>query len=327
MDNTKRQLLKGLAIAPALAAPALMLNPARATAQSAPIDTKNPGTYRFSVGDIEVITLLDGHNTFPTAIVPNFDAESAAQSAQQYYKPFLPSQFTVAINGYVVNTGTNLILVDAGAPAGMGPTVGKLASQLTSAGIDPADIDTLLLTHLHVDHVGALLDGQGNKLFPNATFVCAESEWDFTFDEALFASLPADFRGAVGLSRRLITPYENQREMFTGERDILPGIRSIPIPGHTPGHTAFMISSGDDSLLIWADLTFLGGLQFAHPDWSAIFDFDQAEAAKTRREVMDRASADRMLVAGMHIDFPGIGYVERFGDAYRFISAPWVEGA
>lgn len=326
MDTSKRQLLKSLAAAPALAAPALLLNASTAAAQSAPADTQNSGVYRFPIGDIEVIALLDGYHRMPTAIVPNFDAEIAEKVSRQYYKPFSPHQFTFSINAYLVRNENNLVLIDAGAPALMGPTIGKLVSQLAAAGVAPTDIDTILLTHLHADHIGAILDSQGNKVFPNAKFVCSEAEWEFTHDDAFMASLPTDFQGAVRLSRQLIAPYENQLEMFTGERDILPGIRSLPIPGHTPGHTAFIIESGDDSLLLWGDLTFLGGLQFANPDWSAIFDFDPAAAVETRRAVMDRASADRMMVGGMHIDFPGIGYVERTDDAYRFITAPWVPG-
>lgn len=136
--------------------------------------------------------------------------------------------------------------------------------------------------------------------------------------------MPEEFRGMVDFVRQLVAPYSENRQLFAGEKELFTGITSIPLPGHTPGHTGYAIHSGQESLLIWGDVIHFATLQFSNPDWGVILDADPALAVQTRRGMLDRASADRMAVAGMHIDFPGIGYVEKSGDAYQHINAPWM---
>ncbi len=330
MDKTKRQLLKGLALAPVLATPALLLNstkPTFAAGIPASHTTQVPGIYRFWVGEFEVTALLDGYSTMPTDFISGFDPKIAEETNRRTYKPYDPNQISIPVNGYVVNTGKNLILLDAGAPGFAAPGLGHLSENLAAAGFQPDDIDTLLFTHLHVDHVGALLDTNGQKAFVNANFVCSETEWDFTHDDAIYAASPEAFRSFIDLSRQMVAPYAAHRQMFSGEGEILPGITAIPLPGHTPGHTGFALESGGESLLIWGDVIHFSGLQFANPNWGVVFDADIAQAQETRAAMLDRASADQMAVAGMHIDFPGIGYVERMNDTYRYISAPWRSGS
>ena len=327
METTRRNLLRGMAAAPTLALPAIHFSSRARAATPSKIGSQIAGAYRFWVGEIEVTALLDGYLSIPTDFVSGYEAQAAEEATKRAYKPFDPEQIALPINGYVVNTGKNLVLIDAGAPKAAGPETGGLTANLLAAGINPDDIDTLLFTHLHIDHVGALLDEAGNKAFKNAVLTSSETEWNFTHDDAVYAALSEGFQPFFDASRQLIKPYAADRVMFNEESEILPGITAIPLPGHTPGHTGFALQSEGESMLIWGDVIHVTGLQFAHPEWGIVFDADPEQAIATRRSMLDRASADRMAVAGMHIDFPGLGYIEREKDAYRYISAPWAAKA
>ncbi len=327
MNTSKRTFLKGLMAAPALAAPAVILTSgtqALANAHSTASSAQVPGYYRYRVGSIEVTALLDGFMALPNNFILGFEEEAARESTAQAYRRFTPGSVTIPVNGYVINTGDSLILMDAGAPALLGDTVAGLTGNLRAAGFDPADIDTVLFTHFHPDHVGALLNAEGGKAFENATLICSEAEWNFAHDDDVRNAAPEDFRGFIDLVRGFVAPYADNRDMFSGEKEVISGITSVPLPGHTPGHTGYAIHSDAESLLIWGDIIHFSTLQFAHPDWGVVFDTDPAMAAETRKKMFDRASADRMAVAGMHIDFPGLGYVERSGDTFRYVSAPWM---
>jgi len=322
MNVTKRTLLQGL-----LAAPALVLAGAqKAAAQTSPEAgmAQVPGYYRYRVGDIEVTALLDGYMAIPHAFVVGYDDAAARQSTKQAHRRFTEDMVSFPVNGYVIRTGSEVILIDAGAPSFLAPGVGGLAANLRAAGFDPKDITTVLMTHLHVDHIGGLLSGDGKKQFVNAAFVCAQAEWDFLHDDAVRAAAPEEFRPVIDLARNNVASYTDQQTLFTGEKELFTGITSIPLPGHTPGHTGYAIHSNGESLLIWGDVIHLTTMQFANPDWGVVFDADREMAKKTRIAMFDRASADQMAVAGMHIDFPGIGYVERSGDSYRYVTAPWM---
>lgn len=324
MNISKRNLLKSLATAPALAAPGVILaGTIAANSQPKMHGAQVPGYYRYRIGDIEVTALLDGYFDLPADFVLGYDADTARASTVKSYRQFTPGKVTIPVNGYVINTGSNLILVDAGAPAMISEDLGELTANLQAAGFEPSDIDTVLFTHFHPDHVGALLNAQGGRTFANATLACSEAEWGFMHNDEIRAAAPEDFRGMIDLIRSFLAPYADGRQMFTGEKEIFSGVTSMPLPGHTPGHTGYAIHSGDESLLIWGDIIHFSTLQFANPDWGVVFDTDPAMAAQTRRKMFDRASADRMAVAGMHVDFPGIGYVEKSGDTYRHINAPW----
>ncbi len=324
MNISKRTLLKGLAAAPVLASPALVLTEAtKAAAQMDMTSAQVPGYYRYSVGDIEVTALLDGTMALPDSFVLGYDEAAARVSTAQAYRKFTPGAITIPVNGYVINSGGKLTLIDAGAPTLLGETVGGLTGNLEAAGFKPEEIDTVLFTHFHPDHIGALLNAQGGKTFANAGLVCAEAEWNFAHDDAVRNAAPDEFKGMIDMVRGFVAPYADGRNMFNGEKEVVSGVTSMPLPGHTPGHTGYSIHAGDESLLIWGDIIHFSTLQFAHPNWGVVFDTDPAMASETRRKMLDRASADRMAVAGMHIDFPGIGYVERAGDTYRHIVSPW----
>ena len=326
MQTTKREFLKTAALAPALATPAILTaaGPAGAAAHKGARDAQVPGFYRYRVGDIRVTALLDGYMPLPDQFVFGFDEAAARASTEAAYRRFTPGYTSIPVNGYVIDTGDRLILVDAGGPSFALETLGGLTGNLKAAGFAPADIDTVLFTHFHPDHVGALLTQEGGRAFANATLVCSETEWAVAHDDNIRNAAPEEFRGFIDLVRNFVAPYAEGRETFGGEKELFTGITSVPLPGHTPGHTGYAIHSGGESLLIWGDIIHASTLQFANPDWGVVFDADPGQAAATRRMMLDRASADRMAVAGMHIDYPGIAYVERAGDAYRHVMAPWM---
>ena len=187
-------------------------------------------------------------------------------------------------------------------------------------------IDTILITHMHPDHTGGLLDSSGAILFPNAELVISQVEWEFWHDDAILASVPEGSRGFFHMARSAVAPYKDRLRLISGEAEAVPGVSAVPLPGHTLGHTGFMLDGGREGLLIWGDLVHMTALQFANPDMTIAFDADPAQTAASRRQMMDRAAADNLLVTGMHLDFPGLGQVKRQGDAYRYQSAPWQFG-
>ena len=323
MDITKRSLLKGIVAAPVLAGPALISGTAsQAGSHASVMSAQNPGYYRYNIGDIEVTALLDGTASLPNSYIRGYEEAAARESTAKAYRKFTPETTTIPINGYVINSGGKLTLIDAGAPSTMAETAGGLTRNLEAAGFMPEDIDTVLLTHFHPDHVGALLNAQGGRTFANAGLMCSEIEWNATFDDAIRAAAPDEVKGSIDMIRSFVTPYSEGRDMFSGEKEVVSGITSIPLPGHTAGHTGYTIHSGNESLLIFGDVIHFTTLQFAYPDWGVVFDLDAGLAVETRKHLLDRASTDGLLVAGMHIDFPGIGYVEEAGVGYRHVLAP-----
>lgn len=320
MSLTRRHVLAAALAAPAL--PLLASLPQPVLARAVPPAGQVPGLYRFKVGAFEVTSINDGMLNITLDQFPAADRAGAEALLQRAFQP--PAAIPTAVNAYLVNTGDRLVLIDTGTAAAMGPSLGKVGANLKAAGVDPADVDLVVLTHMHPDHANGLIDPAGAAVFGKAELAVAEAEYGFWTDDGILSRAPAEVHPFFAMARAAVKPYAGDRlTRFGKEAEIAPGIRVLAAPGHTPGHSMIEVTSGDDRLLIWGDIVHAAALQFAKPDWAINFDVDQQAAIASRKRVLDRVAADRVLIAGAHLAFPGIGHVGRVGDGYEFVPAFW----
>ncbi len=291
---------------------------------AAPLSGKQgPGVYRFRLGDYELTALYDG--TWLRKIDDKFVRNATpAQVNQALARAFLaPGIVPTPFTPLLVNTGKQLILIDTGTQGQLAPTTGLLASNFAAAGIDPNAIDTILISHFHPDHINGIKDKEGKRLFPNAEIFVPEPEWPYWMDDATLSRTPADARAPFLNARRIFNDIAKELVRYTPGEELAPGITSIAAYGHTPGHTAFAIHSKDQSLLILSDTTNHPWLFARHPEWQGIFDVDGKQAVATRRRLLDRAVADKMLVTGYHFPFPATGHIAKAGTGYDFVPMMW----
>ncbi len=305
----------------ALAGAALAQRPAVA---AAPLAGKQaPGVYRYKIGSFELTALYDGtwFRKIDAAFVRN---ASPAQVDKALTDAFLqPGIVPTSFTPLVVNTGTKLILIDAGTAGQLAPTTGYLAGSLAAAGIEPNAIDTILISHFHPDHINGIKDKDGRKVFPNAEILVPEPEWAFWMDDARMRATPDSLRPMFLNARRVFADIARDVKRFTPGNMVASGITSIAAFGHTPGHTAFAIASGNQSMLVLGDTTNHPWLFARHPEWQGIFDMDGNQAVANRRRLLDRAVADKMLVAGYHFPFPATGHIVKAGSGYDVVPVMW----
>jgi glyoxylase-like metal-dependent hydrolase (beta-lactamase superfamily II) len=283
-------------------------------------DKQIAGIYHRRVGDIVVTAVSDGFLDGTLDVLRNITPDEARDILTASFRPARRT----AVNTFLIHSGGRLALVDTGSGNYLLPTAGKVLANLSAAGVDPADIDTVLLTHMHPDHSAGLSDpATGRRYFPNAELVVHENEPRHWFDDAPMAGATERARKLYFLcAREQCAPYQERMRTFQ-KGDVFPGVTAIPCPGHTPGHTAYMISSGQDQLLIWGDTVHVPEVQTARPEVCMEFDTDTAMAEATRRRVFDMVATDKLLVTGMHLHFPGFSRLVRQGTGYRLIPAAW----
>lgn len=270
----------------------------------------NSGFYRRRIGDIVVTAILDGMVEIGLEAATNIPLAEARRLQDDNLRPYPPMLPTSL---FAVTRGENTVLIDAGGRPDLDEQLGLGRANLVAAGIDPKGIRAVLMTHLHTDHYGGLTLADGSAAYPNAELVVHAEDHCFRFGAT---EPPPDYM------LRAIAPYADRLRLIEGGM-ILPGIEALPLPGHTPGHTGFLIGSGDERLLIWGDVVHLPAIQFAHPDVSLTYDIDGKLAAANRKLTFDRATKERLLVAGMHMDFPCFGHVVADGDAHRWVAEPY----
>jgi glyoxylase-like metal-dependent hydrolase (beta-lactamase superfamily II) len=311
------------ASAGAAAASVIGLPLTRDASAKAPLATaQTPSFYRFKVGTLEVTAVADGLLEIPLALFPGATAELAEAKAL-LAKAHRPEKPPIGLNTYFVNTGEKLILVDTGYGNGAGPAGGALLSNIAAAGYTPDQVDAVYITHLHPDHVGGLLDAAGAPVFAKADLLVSEKDHAFWTDEGIMSRAPESAQKFFKIAQGAVKGYAKSLHLYKDSEQIAPGLTAVGAPGHTPGHSMLQLASGNDSLLIWGDIVHLTALQFARPDWAIAFDNDAAQAIETRKKLFDRVSSDGTLIAGMHLDFPGVGYVSREAQGYSFQRAMW----
>jgi glyoxylase-like metal-dependent hydrolase (beta-lactamase superfamily II) len=294
----------------AVSAALLVLVPAVPALAEAPmVKTQVPGYYRMMLGQFEVTALYDGAIELDIKLLKNTNPEDLNRLLARMFVGNPKMQ--TAVNAYLINTGTNLVLVDAGAAKLFGPGLGYVADNLKAAGYDPAQVDTVVITHLHGDHIGGLGDPANSPAFPNATVFVSQQDNDFWLSQEAAAVANPAIQGFFKMARDTAAPYQarDKWRTFAEGSELVPGIRAVKAYGHTPGHTAFAVESAGQKLLIWGDIVHAHAVQFAHPGISIEFDVDQTQAIATRRSIMYAMAASKTLVAGMHLPFPGIGHV------------------
>lgn len=303
----------------ALLAAALLACAGLAAAAAPQQMTQVPGYYRMAVGSYEITALYDGAIDLDSALLKNIDEqEIRALLARKFLKG--PAVQT-AVNAYLINTGDKLVLVDAGAAKLFGPSLGHIADNLRAAGYQPEQVDLVLVTHLHGDHVNGLVTADGQPAFPNAEVWSAQADNDHWLSEEVAAAAPEGAKPFFKMARDAAAPYRaaGKWHTFASDRDIIPGITAIAAHGHTPGHSAYLVSDGDARLLIWGDLVHNHAVQFARPVVSIEFDVDPAKAVAARLALFARAADERLMVAGMHLPFPGMGHVRREKEGYAWV--------
>ena len=268
--------------------------------------------YRFQVGRFECLSLSDGSWDYPLKnLFANVPVDEIHEALRRRSLPI--DYVTTPYSHLYVDTGEHQVLVDMGAGDYLAPRTGKLFQNMSLAGIDAAGIDTVVITHAHPDHVGGALDDQGRLVCSEARYHISKVEWSFWFSEVSREKAPERF---VHVARRYLAPIQERVHLLEGESQIVPGVRAIPAPGHTPGHMAVSVSCGDEQLMYIGD-TVVHPLHLEQPDCVPIYDILPEEAAASKRRIFDLAVAKKAEVMGQHFPpFPSLGTVVKNGQGW-----------
>ena len=303
-----------------LLAGALALASVGASAGAPQAKGQAPGWYRMMIGDFEVTALADGTVGLPVDKLLTNTTAAHVQAALT--RAYLKVPLETSVNGYLINTGSKLVLIDTGAANLFGPTLGNLVNNLKASGYQPEQVDEVYITHLHADHVGGVASN-GQVVFPNAIIRTDKREGDFWLSKENLEKAPEAMKGFFQGAQASMKPYVDagKYKPFDGDGELVPGIRSMATYGHTPGHTVYVVESKGQKLVVWGDLMHVAAVQFAEPSVTIQFDSDAKRAAPQRRKAYADAAKSGYYVAVAHVSFPGIGQLRADGKGYRWLPA------
>ena len=320
--------------APAVAATAAPFTPASARAE----DERQPGAeslngngfYRFKIGDFQATVISDGYGELPVGPVFAMNV-SEGELAPVLNANFMRPMVQVTNNVLVVDTGEELILVDTGFGEKIGPSFGSfpgLESNLRRAGIGPESIDLVVTSHGHLDHIGGLVTRSGALAFPEAQFVFVDTEWNYWTgsryeSEVNSSPMPDPFKKATIAAAENLPPVADQSRFVKQGGEIASGVHYIAAPGHSPSHASILFTSGKEQFVHMGDIAHNPVTSLQHPEWTPLFDYDPAQAIKSRKAILSRVATDRIMVMGYHFPFPAIGHVVPYDAAYRWEAAQW----
>jgi glyoxylase-like metal-dependent hydrolase (beta-lactamase superfamily II) len=265
------------------------------------------------IGDIEVTALSDGVLAASLDVVLGMDRAEVRRLAGTADGDGVH----IAVNAFLLKLQGRWALIDAGAGNSMGSTLGKLPEHLRAFGVAPEEIAAVFLTHIHPDHSNGLVDDAGRAVFANAELILHDAEARFWLDRDEASGETERIRRNIAKAAVATAPYRSRMRLVR-ESEAMSGISAVALPGHTPGHTGWLIASGKESLLVWGDLVHLASVQVARPDTGLVFDVDPQQACATRRRAFDRVAADKLMVGGAHMAFPGFGTIVRKGAGFAF---------
>lgn len=282
-----------------------------------------PGVYHRRFGEFLVTALSDGYVEMGYHIFREFEPDDVDRMMARDHRISPPR---ISVNCFLLRGPAGTVLIDCGSQDKFGPTAGKLFQNLAAAGVDPSEVEHILLTHCHPDHSCGLTDVKtGARLFPNATIIINRKEIEHWFSDTEMAAADERKRERYfGWAREQIGPYRDGRLRLAEDGEaVLPGITLVECAGHTPGHSTWLIQSDGQQMIVWGDLAHVPEIQVARPDVSMSFDYDPDMAARNRVAMLARIFEEDMLVAGMHIHFPGFGWLVREGAGYRVATEQW----
>ncbi|QDU70400.1 MBL fold metallo-hydrolase [Mucisphaera calidilacus] len=287
--------------------------------------TQGAGFYRFNLGELEIAVIADGTFQAPAAtFAANQTEETAAAEARKHFAD--PEAMTCHVNGLIVRSTDTVTLIDTGCGANFGPTLGKTPDNLTRFGIRPEDVSTVVFTHLHIDHCGGVVGEHDASLYPNAEFVTTQAERDFWTQNPDLSKtgIPANTRDyLINIAQQAATNTADRTRIIQPGKEIVPGITSVDLPGHTPGHIGVMLDSRGETLFFVTDAIHNAKIQMANPTWHVAFDTDPVQAAKMRQRALDRAAVEKLMIAGSHLPFPAVGHVRPLGGGYEWEPVAW----
>lgn len=282
------------------------------------VKTQGPGYFRMMLGDFEITALNDGTVMLPMGDLLTNTTKAKVDAALAH--SFLTDPTETSFNAFLVNTGEKLVLIDTGAGKLFGPTLGRMLSALKASGYQPEQVDEIYITHFHGDHIGGLTAGDA-RAFPNAVVRAHQKEADFWLSKANMDAAPKDRKDSFTAVMGQINPYitAGKFKPFDGAVELVSGVRAVPAPGHTPGHSIYVVESKGQKLVLWGDLMHCAVVQFPDPSVTIKFDSDTKAAEAERRKAYADAAKNGFWVAGAHLSFPGIGHLRAAGSGYTFI--------